>query len=161
MAFTHPDIDALVADHKLHGEAIALLRRKSKVAHPLLQNVTDEAATLKLLTTRKDELLQEISTKMASLQKTAMETAQLVAMANGQTACEHLSDAELGEQIAEARKASEAAELALRVLQLEARRRRGAIKAEAEIANLSPQARELLKQTITAPTVPATTTVRG
>lgn len=169
MAFTHPDIDALVADHKLHGEAIALLRRKTpsladqarKATHPLLQNMTDEVATLELLVNRKEELLQELLDKSPALRKAADEDAMLVAMGKGEAAYAGMSDKELEAAITNARSTAESYAHALRTLLLEARRRRGAAKAATEVANLSPQARALLKQTIAAQTVPATTTVRG
>jgi hypothetical protein len=169
MAFTHPEIDALVASHKLHGEAIALLRRKTpsaadrerKVTHPLLQHVTDEAATLELLINRKEELQAELAEKVPALRKAAADDAMLVEMAKGETAYADMTDKDLADAITNARSAAESHANCLRVLLLEARRRRGLVRAKQEVAKLSPQARELLKQTLAAGGVPATTTVRG
>lgn len=169
MAFTHPDIDNLVAEHKLHSEAISLLRRqtlseaesKRKAEHPLLQDLSDVPATLAALLECRDELQQEIADKVAPLRKAEDEKKLFAEMTLSESLYGALPAEELEAALSKANSDAEAASKYLRMLQLEARRRRGADKAVKELAKLSPQAKAMLAQQIEAKNVPAETKVRS
>lgn len=169
----HPDIDDLVEEFRLVTSAIALIGKKhsdpaempkiesQRAEHPLLKGQTDMRACRAALNKRREELDKEIAAKAGKIRQQQAEEASLTAMAASQESFGELSAEELDAAIAAAQAEAAAKDAQLRTLRREAARRAAEIRAEKEIAKLSPTAKAKLAKTLKLAATPTTTKVNG
>lgn len=167
----HPDIDGLVAEFKLTGQAVALLTRKRtdrtkliarQKQHELLKDHMDNLPARKEeLQARLDELSAEIAEKAAIIRKKVDSDTKQLVMTKVEAEYGSLSDEDLGQQVIAARDSMATISKLLKSLLLETARRRANAKADVELNRLSQRARNRLTQKIEPAKVPTSTKVNG
>jgi len=171
MALEHPSLDPFVAQFKLQGTAISLLRRSprteterqklavEKAAHPLCKDCANEGELLESLLGKQAVLEVEMAAAAKAVRHEENVKQRLADMAAAQSQYQDLDETTLEKAVAAARAEADAANSTLRSLLLEKSRRQGHAEALKQLESLNPQAREILKQEIAASAARSTTTV--